>query len=156
MEDISLHILDIVENSIRAEAKKIIIKIEENLMENKLILEIEDNGKGIPPELKEKIKDPFYTTKENKKVGLGLSLLEQSVKEADGNLYIDSVPDKGTKIKAIFTYDHIDRKPLGNINETLETLFASHPEINFLFEYKSNENTYKLDSNDFKKDGVDI
>lgn len=151
MEDISLHILDIVENSISAEAKKIIIKIEEDIMENKLILEIEDDGRGIPSEFQEKVKDPFFTTKKNKKVGLGLALLEQSVEEANGNLYINSIPGKGTKLKAIFTYNHIDRKPLGNINETLETLFISHPEINFIFEYKSKEGVYKLNSNDFKK-----
>jgi len=146
MEDLSLHILDIVDNSIRAMAKNIKIKIEEKIMENKLILEIEDDGIGIPDNYKNKVTDPFFTTKENKKVGLGLSLLEQAVKEAEGELKIESKLNKGTKITAIFKYDHIDRKPIGDIKKTLETLVISHPEINFIFEYNTGKDIYRFSS----------
>lgn len=136
MEDLSLHILDIVENSINARAKNVKIEIIEDSAENLLTLIVKDNGTGMDEETKKKAINPFFTTKENKKVGLGLSLLAQAVEEAGGELKIESEQGKGTKIIATFKLNHIDRKPMGNLNETMKCLKATHPEINFFFDYK--------------------
>lgn len=142
MEDISLHILDIVENSIRANAKNIVIKISENRKEDYLTLLIEDDGKGMDKETLKKATDPFFTTKEGKKVGLGIPLLSQSAREGGGSLTINSEKGKGTKVYATFKLSNIDTKPLGNIDETIKVLRLSHPEINFIFEYKKEVGKY--------------
>lgn len=137
MEDLSLHILDIVENAIRAEAKNISVEIAEWKEKDLLTLEIIDDGEGMDEETLKHASSPFFTTKDKKKkIGLGLSLLEQSAKEAEGNLAISSKKGMGTKVVATFKLSHIDRKPIGNIDETMKVLRASHPDINFLI--KSN------------------
>ncbi|RMD59340.1 MAG: ATP-binding protein [Nitrospirae bacterium] len=151
MEDISLHILDIVENSIKAGASFITIKIKEDLINDLLTVEIIDNGIGIDKDEIKKVTDPFYTTG-NKKVGLGLSLLKQAVEEANGELIIDSEKGKGTKIKATFIHSHINRKPIGNIADTLITLIAGHPNIDFVYEHeRTGSPTYRLDTREIKK-----
>jgi signal transduction histidine kinase len=132
MEDLSLHILDIVENSIRAKAKKVEIKILEDKEKDLLILEIKDDGEGMTEEVQKKALDPFFSTK-NKRIGLGLPLLAQSAKEAEGSLEVKSKEGKGTSIKATFKLSHIDRKPLGKIDETIKCLTIAHPEVNFCF-----------------------
>ncbi len=135
MEDLSLHILDIVENSLRAKAKNIEIKLTQNETQDTLILEVADDGEGMDEEAAIRSKDPFYTTKASKKVGLGLSFLAQSAEEADGTLEIESAKGRGSKVTATFRLSHIDRKPLGDFEETLKCLTATHPEVNFRFQY---------------------
>ena len=151
MEDLSLHILDVVENSIEAKASKINIKIIEQRSKDLLVIEINDNGRGMNKEMINKVLDPFYTTRTTRKVGLGLSLLAQAAKESNGDFKINSKIGVGTEVKAAFQYSHIDRKPIGNMNDTIVTLIISHPEINFIYEYQNEEENYILDSNEIRK-----
>ncbi len=135
MEDISLHILDIAENSIRVKAKNINIMIIEDQKNDLLTLTIEDDGEGMDDKTKKDVLNPFFTTKKGKKVGLGLAFLSHSAEEADGAMKIESEPGKGTKMIATFKLEHIDRKPLGNLNETIKCLKTTHPEINITFDH---------------------
>lgn len=135
MEDISLHILDIAENSIRAKAKNINIMIIEDRKNDLLTLTIEDDGEGMDEKTKEYALNPFFTTKKGKKVGLGLAFLSHSAEEAGGAMKIESEPGIGTKIAVTFRLGHIDRKPLGNLNETIKCLKVTHPEINITFNH---------------------
>ncbi len=135
MEDLSLHVLDIVENSLKANARNIEIKLIEDNEKDLLILEIKDDGEGMDKETKRQAILPFFTTKEGKRIGLGLSLLAQSAEESGGNLKIESGVKKGTKITATFGLTHVDRRPRGNLDETIRCLKTTHPEINFSFEY---------------------
>jgi len=150
VEDISLHILDIVENCIVAKAKRIEIRVIEDIEENLFIVEIEDDGKGMDEATVKRVLDPFFTTKTTGKVGLGLPMLAQSAKESGGNIEISSQVGKGTKVKATFQYNHPDRRPLGNMKETLMTLISSHPEIDFVYEHKRGEEVLRLDTRDIK------
>ena len=150
MQDISLHILDIVENSIRALATRIKIKIEENMQKDWLTLEIEDNGQGMDEVTKNKALDPFFTTKATRRVGLGLPLLYQAARETGGKLEISSQAGKKTRIRATFRYSHPDRKPLGNIEETLLVLAAGYPEVDFLYEHRTGNRVYRWDSKKIK------
>lgn len=134
MEDLSLHILDIVENSIRAKAKNIMILFKFQKDGDGLFIEIIDDGEGMDKDLIEKIKNPFHTTKKNKRFGLGIPFLKQSAEETGGFLKIESKKGKGTKISAFFHLDHIDMKPLGDLNKTLEVLRFTNPHINIQFE----------------------
>ena len=138
MEDISLHILDIAENSIRANARNIKIMITEDEPNNLLTLTIEDDGEGMDDKTLAAAVNPFFTTKMNKKVGLGLAFLSQSAEEAGGKMNVDSAPGEGTKITATFQLEHIDRKPLGNLHGTIKCLKVTHPEVNITFDHIKN------------------
>lgn len=135
MEDLSLHILDVVENAIRAKARMVKIRLVENTPADLLILEIGDDGKGMDEATERQCVDPFFTTKEGKSVGLGLSLLAQSAEETGGKLLIESTKGKGTQIIATYQLSHIDRRPLGDLEGTIRCLKGTHPEINFSYEY---------------------
>lgn len=158
MEDISLHILDIVENSIDAGATLIKITITEDTNRDLLSVEIKDNGRGIPEDLVEEVLNPFYTTRRTRKIGLGLSLLAQSARETGGDLLLHSEENRGTAVTAHFIPSHIDMKPLGNIADTILVLVAGTPEIDFVFSHERNGNTYSLDTRSIKADldGVPI
>lgn len=146
MEDLSLHILDIAENSISASAKRIEIRIDEDEGRDLLNIEIKDDGNGMDEQTLQKVLDPFFTTRTTRRVGLGLSLLAQATRESDGTIELDSKPGKGTTIKASFRYSHLDRKPLGDIDETLRILVVGHPGIDFLYEHRKNDSIYRFDT----------
>ncbi|MDH4027716.1 MAG: ATP-binding protein [Nitrospirota bacterium] len=152
MEDISLHILDIAENCITAQAGRVEIKIAEDTRANLLTVEVNDNGRGMDRELLEHACDPFYTTRTTRRVGLGIPLLAQSARESSGDISVRSEQGKGTWIKATFQYDHIDRRPLGDICQTLIILIMSNPDIDFLYEHRRNDDTYTLDTAELKKE----
>lgn len=151
MEDLSLHILDVVENSIEANASKIEIKIVEREKKDLLEIEIKDNGRGMNKETVNKVLDPFYTTRTTRRVGMGLSLLAQAARESNGDFEINSKVGRGTEVKATFQYSHIDRKPIGDMKNTLITLMVSHPEINFIYEHQDEDGNYVLDSKEIIK-----
>ena len=146
MEDLSLHILDIAENSIGARSSRIEIKVMEDVRKDLLTIEIKDNGQGIDEETIEKVLDPFFTTRTTRRVGLGLPLLSQAARESGGNIEIESDVGRGTRVKATFGYSHIDRKPLGDMEATLTALIAGNPEIDFIYEHKKDGSEYRLDT----------
>lgn len=136
MPDLAMHILDIVENSTRAEAKNVSLSIVEDSAENSVSITITDDGKGMTADELRLALDPFYTTKkERSRVGLGLSLLRETAEQAGGHLVVRSAPRKGTEVRARMALDHIDRPPLGDINETLRILIATNPSVNFDITY---------------------
>lgn len=151
MEDISLHILDIVENSITAGAKNVSIKIVEDRKEDLLELEIQDDGKGMDEKLVRQVTDPFVTTKVGKKTGFGLALLAEAAKSAGGSFSVESKKGEGTVIHSSFQYEHWDRKPMGNIKETLLCLIVSNPDIHFTCTYRKENKIYKVDTEMLKK-----
>ena len=146
MEDLSLHILDIAENSIAAEAKRIEIIIDEDNDKDLLTIEIKDDGRGMDQKSLKKAIDPFFTTRKTRRVGLGLSFLSQAAEESGGKMEIKSAPNEGTTTKATFRLSHPDCKPLGDINQTIQTLVVGHPEINFIYEYHKDKSIYRFDS----------
>lgn len=133
MEDLSLHILDIAENSLRARSRNIEIELVEDRKQDVLTLKVTDDGEGMDEQEGREAVSPFFTTKQGRRVGLGLSLLAQSAEEAGGDILIESEREKGTRVTATFRLSHIDRKPLGDIHKTIRCLEASHPEIAFRF-----------------------
>jgi len=150
MEDLSLHILDIAENSIEAQAKRIDIRIEENHRLDRMILEISDDGRGMDKKLRAKALDPFVTTKTARRIGLGLSLLAQAANAAGGKLILRSRPGRGTNVRATFELSHIDRQPLGDIAQTLATLIVAHPGLDIHYVHKADERTYVFDTQDLR------
>ncbi len=160
MEDFSLHILDIAENSIDAGASNIQIKILVIEPDDRLVLRIEDDGKGMDEETVKRVRDPFFTTKTDircgRKFGFGIPFLAQAAQECDGSLAIVSDPGKGTVINAEFSLSHIDIKPLGDIGATMAVLISGHPEIDFYLIYEKNGFSYKLDTRELKAELNDV
>lgn len=148
MEDLSLHILDIVENSIKADAKEIEIKIVMDKKDNILSLEIIDDGKGLRDYEVQNIFDPFYTSDRSKKTGLGLPLLMESVTKTSGKIDVQSGPGKGTKIVANFKLSHPDMIPLGEIDKTLFVLTMGHRNIRFKFQHYYDGSYFYFDTNE--------
>ena len=146
MEDLSLHILDVAENSIAAQAKRIEIRVNEAVGRDLLSIEIKDNGKGMSAEMVEKTLDPFFTTRTTRRVGLGLPLFAQAARECNGQFQIESHPDQGTRLLATFQYSNIDRKPWGRMTETLITLIVGNPEVDFYYEHRKGDFEYTLDT----------
>lgn len=152
MEDISLHILDIAENSVAAGATLIGIRLVDRRDENSFVVEIEDNGKGMPEDLADKALDPFFTSRTTRSVGLGLSLLAQAARETGGDISIKSTAGTGTIVRALFRPAHIDMKPLGDIAETLVVLIAGNPDIDFAFiyDYDKGDRPFSFDTRDIR------
>ena len=146
MEDLSLHILDIAENSVRVGARTIVIRMIEDAGSGELILDIEDDGKGMDPKTLERVLDPFFTTKESGRTGLGLPLLAQSAQETGGGLKVDSEPGKGTRVHAVFRSGHPDMRPVGDLGGTLKALIAGNPGTRFICEYSVDGTEYRFDS----------
>jgi anti-sigma regulatory factor (Ser/Thr protein kinase) len=151
LEDLSLHVLDIVENAISAKARKIEILVMEEPGENRLTIEIRDDGIGMDEEASKKAADPFFTTRSSRRVGLGLSLLAQAAEEAGGTLRIESNLGKGTRVTATFQYRHIDRKPLGSMIETMMTLLLGNPDLDISYTHKKEGRSYTLSSHWLKE-----
>ena len=158
MKDLSMHILDIVQNSIRAKASNILISIEEKPDADQFIIKIDDNGCGMGPEELSRAIDPFYTSRTTRKVGLGLSLLKQNAESAGGGFSIQSEKNKGTQLTAIFGFSHIDRPVLGDIVGTLMILFGTSDEINFIYRHQTPWGTFSVNTLEIKDmlDGVPI
>ena len=153
MEDLSLHILDIIENSIDAGAQKIEIRILEDLKLDLLKIEIIDDGKGMDEGMLKKALNPFFTTKTVRKVGLGLSLFREAARMANGGLVIRSGVDSGTKVSASFQHSHIDRKPLGDMSKTMMTLIIGHPEIRIKYLRQKDDVKYTFDTEELEIEG---
>jgi hypothetical protein len=157
LEDLSLHILDIAENSTGACAKRIEILITRDAGKDLLRVEINDDGRGMDRETLSKVRDPFFTTK-GKKTGLGLPFLSQAAEQAGGEMSIASVPGKGTRVTATFQWSNVDRPPLGDMAGTLLTLIAGHPDLDFLYEEREGGRIFRFDTREIKNDleGVPI
>ncbi len=150
MLEISLHILDIVNNSVKAGASLISVTVEEAKKENLLKITIEDNGCGMDEEFLKEVLDPFRTTRTTRKVGMGLSLFKAAAENTGGSLTISSEKNVGTKVEVWFTYDHIDRQPLGDMAETMLTLISGNETVDFVYTHVVDENDFKLDTREIK------
>jgi hypothetical protein len=157
LEDLSLHILDIAENSIGACAKRIEILITRDAGKDLLRVEINDDGCGMDGSTLSKVRDPFFTTK-GKKTGLGLPFLSQAAEQAGGEMSVASAPGKGTRVTATFRWSNVDRPPLGDMAGTLMTLIAGHPDLDFLYEEREGGRVFRFDTREIKNDleGVPI
>ena len=125
MRELSLHILDGLENSLEAGATFIELIIEENLAADWLTITIRDNGRGMSEAQRARIFDPFFTTRSTRHVGLGLPLFKAAAERCQGSLTVASQSGKGTTLQATFQHSHIDRAPLGDVVGTLLAIILS-------------------------------
>lgn len=150
MEDLSLHILDIIENSVNAQARRIEIRIDEDPEKDLLTLEILDDGTGMDAQMLQKATDPFFTTRKTRPIGLGLSMISESARATGGKLTVESAPGKGTRVIVTFHPSHIDMKPLGDIPQTLLTLIVGHPDIELSYCHTISGETFSFDTREIR------
>ena len=148
MFELSLHILDIAQNSIRANTKFVDITVDLDAAKDLMKIRIVDNGSGMEPQQQERATDPFYTTRTTRKVGLGLSYFKMMAEMCDGSFLLDSTVGVGTTVEATFRISHIDRMPLGNMGQTLALLAGANPDIEFAYRIR-NDNHGKQESFEF-------
>ncbi len=158
MNDLALHLLDIVQNSLAAGATFITVRIEENPRKNFLIMSVEDNGCGMNEEQLQKLSDPFFTSRTTRRVGLGVPLLRQTAEQSGGKLEVVSRPGKGTCLTAHFQYDHLDRPPLGDVANAMVLMISANPGVDFAYRYSYNEKSYEITTRELKNvlDGVPL
>lgn len=156
LKELSLHILDLVQNSIGAGATEIKIKIIEDLGADRMEIIIEDNGRGMPEEFLENVLDPFTTTRTTRKVGLGLPLFQAAAQRCEGDLKITSEEEKGTKVKVTFRHSHIDRVPLGKIEDTIVTIIQGNPELDIYYYHAIDDQEFVFTTSEVRQRLEDV
>lgn len=151
MHELSLHILDVTENGISAGADRIQIIVKEIRNENRLVIIIKDNGRGVTEDAVDFLTDPFFTSRTTRKVGMGLPLFKAAAQQCGGDLTIQSEPGKYTEITASFQFDHIDRAPVGDMGSTIMTLIAGNPSIDFIYEHWINSEKFEMNTMELRK-----
>lgn len=125
MRELSLHILDALENSLEAGATSVELTIEEDKTTDRLTITVLDNGRGMSKAQLARIFDPFFTTRSTRHVGLGIPLFKAAAERCNGDLTIASRLGEGTTLQATFQHSHIDRAPLGDMTGTLLAVILS-------------------------------
>ena len=155
MKELSLNILDIAENSVKARASLTEITVKE--LDDTLTLIIKDDGVGMSEETLRSVTDPFYTTRKTRNVGLGIPLLKLAAEQTGGNISIiskmadDRDPSHGTTVTALFYKNHLDFTPLGDVVSSIVTLIMGHPDTDFLFTHELPSGTVALDTRELRE-----
>lgn len=149
MKDLSMHIMDIVQNSVRAKAENVVLSIEIN--EQWLCITVKDDGSGIDEETLERVSDPFYTSRTTRKVGMGIPLIKQNAELTDGQMTLKSELGVGTTLMAQFGRKHIDRPPIGDIASTAAMMITGNDGVNLKFEVKQGDDEFAISTNEVKE-----
>lgn len=151
LPEISLNVLDIAQNSIKAGATLVEIEVVKNRQDNLVTLSINDNGCGMDEEQLEHVIDPFFTSRSTRKIGLGVPFLKQAAEASGGSFSIMSEKGVGTRVKAVFHTDHIDCMPLGDINSTIFSLVTINEQLDFVYTYRVDEKQFTLDTREIRE-----
>ena len=151
MKTLSYHLLDIVQNSINAGADLVEISIHEDDKKGLFSLVINDNGKGMDQNTLQKAIDPCFSTRKERKVGLGLSLLKQNAERTGGRFSIDSEPGKGTRVKAEFVKNHIDCPAIGELAGTIHQIIVFNSRKDFVYRHYRYGVGFEIDSRQIKE-----
>lgn len=150
MKELSLHILDIGQNSVSAGASLIVISISEKTVEDFLAITIEDNGCGMDAETVKKVTDPFYTSRTTRKVGLGIPMFKANAELSNGKFELESELGKGTVLTAVFQRSHIDRVPLGDMADTIMAMVMANPDGDLIYRHNLDDREFVMDTQEMR------
>ena len=154
MKELSLNILDIAQNSVKANADTVRISLKEG--DGTLTIRIDDNGCGMKEDFLRSVTDPFTTTRTTRNVGLGIPLFKLAAEQTGGSFNItsrheeDHPDDHGTVTEAVFRQNHLDYTPLGDVVSTVTVLIQGNPDIHWIFSHQTGENEISLDTDELK------
>jgi len=151
MRELSLNVLDIAQNSIKAEASLVEIELSQSTEKKELLIGIYDNGKGMTPEQVQSVTDPFFTTRTTRKVGLGIPFFKMSAEMTGGSFEIESEVGKGTKVKALFRTDHLDFTPVGDMCSTVILLITMNLHVDFVYKRSIDNKEFTVDTRQLKE-----
>lgn len=157
MKEISLHVLDIVQNSLSAGATLITTRVKVEHAKDRLVVSVEDNGRGMDEEFAKNVVSPFTTTRTTRKVGLGIPFFKAGAEETGGTFELESKLGVGTYICAAYVISNIDRPPLGDMAETMYALVMCNEKIDFVYDYTVDEKAFVFDTREIRQtlgDGV--
>jgi len=152
VRELSLHILDVLQNAREAGSRLVRLTIDENVAEDRLIIEVIDDGRGMPEEDMKKVTDPFFTTRKTRHVGLGLPLFAAAAERCNGGLKVAKAQGQGLRVTACFQYGHIDRAPLGDMTRTLLSFLMGEPFCDLVYVHRRGGNTFELDTRFVRKE----
>ena len=150
MQELSMNVLDVAENSMRAQAKNVTIKVVEDSAADLLSILIEDDGCGMTEEQVAQVTDPFFTTRTTRKVGLGIPLFKMAAEMSGGEFSISSKPGLGTRTCATFGLTNIDRMPIGDMASTVQLLICSHEDVNVMYTHIVDGREFFVSTNQLK------
>ena len=151
MRELSLNVMDVAQNSVRAEASVVRISVTESDKDDRLTIEIADDGCGMTEEQVQQVIDPFFTTRTTRKVGLGVPLFKLSAEQTGGSFDIQSEKGVGTTTTASYVKSHVDMTPLGDINDTIKILIQCNPDIDFIYTNTTDNGSFTLDTRELKE-----
>jgi signal transduction histidine kinase len=151
MRELSLNVMDVAQNSVRAEADLVRITVEESDKEDRLTIVIADNGCGMTEDQVRQVIDPFFTTRTTRKVGLGVPLFKLSAEQTGDSFDIQSKVGEGTTTTASYVKSHVDMTPLGDINSTVKILIQCNPQIDFIFTHSADKGSFTLDTRELRE-----
>lgn len=152
MKELSLHILDIFYNSLKADASLIKIKIDIDTKSDLMTIKIVDNGYGMGKEFVKDVLNPFKTTRTTRKVGLGLSLFQASAIQCDGTFKVWSKKNVGTVVTATYKYSHIDRAPIGDMTQTIISMvLALENKADLIYVQRKDSEDFIFDTREIKE-----
>ena len=151
MKDLSLYILDLAQNSLRAEAKNVHIKIIDSERHNQVSIVIDDDGYGMDAALLSRVTEPFVTTRTTRKMGMGLPLFKMAAELTGGTFHINSTPGHGTTLQGVFTRSHLDMPPMGDITETIVTLVQGAPDVDFTYINETDADVFTFDTKEIRE-----
>jgi anti-sigma regulatory factor (Ser/Thr protein kinase) len=160
MRELSLHVLDLVENAIEAGAQHVDLSIVDDLDSDRLSITIRDDGRGMDAQTVLAVRDPFFTTRTTRHVGLGIPLFAAAAERCAGALTINSAPGKGTTIEAVFQHSHIDRAPLGDMPATLMCILMRDRDLDVRYVHRVSRNgaesAFELDTAQIRQELDDV
>jgi hypothetical protein len=151
MRELSLHILDIAQNSIVAETETLRIVIIEAKDKDRLTIMIKDDGCGMDEEMARRVVNPFYTTRTTRKVGLGIPMFKEKAEACDGSFELNSQLGVGTEIIANFRLSHIDRMPLGNLTDTIVTIVLASPKVDLVLTHCVDDRKFAFSTKEIRR-----
>lgn len=151
MKEISLHILDIFQNSVRAGSRNVELEVRESLSQNLLSIKVKDDGKGIGSDMLKTVDDAWTTSRTKRKIGLGIPLLKQHAEAAGGNLSIQSEENHGTEIKVSFQLDHFDRQPMGDLTGVLKLMMCTDNSVELYYRHITDTGSYEFSTIEVKE-----
>ena len=156
MRELSLNILDIAQNSLSAGAGLVTLTVDEDSGADSLTLRVEDDGRGMDADTLQRVRDPFYTTRTTRKVGMGIPLFRMAAEVTGGSLDIVSEPGKGTAVTASFSLSHIDRMPLGDMAGTVTALIRLNPGVDFVYRHTVDGRSFEMDTRELRAQLGDV
>ena len=150
MRELSLHILDLAQNSLTAGASRLDIIVEIDHKKDLVAITLSDDGKGMAPDFLKTVTSPFTTTRTTRKVGLGIPMFKENAELTGGTFSIESTVGVGTKMRAGFVLSSIDRPPLGDLAATMISLVVSNPEFHFHLDYLADGQSFSFDTEEIR------